>query len=106
MTDVVDHGFIRSVYFTDPNGSPSKRPVGSSTPPGVNRLRRHRPVLRPRSGACRPRVAGHGSGGIYTSHPTGLRRPLYEGFVAEQKRQVPDRSEAVGVLGTNPSGSL
>ena len=20
MTDVVDHGFIRSVYFTDPNG--------------------------------------------------------------------------------------
>ena len=33
VTDVVDHGFMRSIYFTDPTASPSRRRGGSPTPP-------------------------------------------------------------------------
>src|SRR6266700_2162861 len=33
VTDVVDHGFIRSIYFSDPSGWRSRRPGGRWTPP-------------------------------------------------------------------------
>jgi catechol 2,3-dioxygenase-like lactoylglutathione lyase family enzyme len=32
VTDIIDHGGVRSVYFTDPNGIASKPPGGSTTP--------------------------------------------------------------------------
>jgi len=35
VTDVVDHDFIRSIYFTDPNGIASRRRGGRSTPPAA-----------------------------------------------------------------------
>ena len=47
VTDVVDHGIIRSIYFTDPNGialEASWWVARRDRPPG--RLRRHRAVRR------------------------------------------------------------
>ena len=58
VTDVVDHGFIRSVYFTDPNGIALEASWWTLDATGrAGRLRRRPPVRRSRPGAGGRRAA-------------------------------------------------
>ena len=58
VTDVVDHGFIRSIYFTDPNGIALEASWWVVDATGrARRLRRRAAVRRPRPGAGGRRAA-------------------------------------------------
>ena len=56
VTDVVDHGFIRSIYFTDPNGIALEASWWVETPPMATPTTATRAVRRPRPGPGSPRA--------------------------------------------------
>ena len=80
VTDVVDHDFIRSIYFTDPNGialEASWWALDATGPP--RRLRRRPAVLRPQPGARRASRSATGARSARSLTPvwpdrTGPRR--------------------------------
>ena len=54
VTDVVDHGFIRSVYFNDPNGIALEASWWVTRCHGSGQRLRRRPAFRRRRTPCRP----------------------------------------------------
>ena len=77
VTDVVDHGFIRSVYFTDPNGIALEASCWvARRHRAAGRLRRRGSVRRPRPGAGRGRAAPGRPGVLGPEDPAGLNDPV------------------------------
>ena len=89
VTDVVDHGFIQSIYFTDPTASPSRRRGGLPMPPADRRLRRRAAVLRSRPGTCGRGAAESGTLPVGPPHQAGLTAPRARAAPASGRRQAP-----------------
>jgi catechol 2,3-dioxygenase-like lactoylglutathione lyase family enzyme len=87
VTDVVDHSFIRSIYFTDPSGIALEGHRCHRTRRG---LRRPGPVRRRRPGASGARAASYRPSGIGSGHPAELRlgRPVYWRCRPEMARAI------------------
>ena len=76
VTDVVDHGFVRSIYFNDPRHRPRGLVVGGRRhrPPG--RLRRRAAVQRPVTRGRSRRDQGRRQGGLDSpDHPRRRQLP-------------------------------
>ena len=74
VTELVDHGFVQSVYFTDPNGIALEASYWVTEPTGrPGRLRRRRDVPRHRPRPRRPRAHGDRRAGLHPVDPPGRR---------------------------------
>ena len=92
VTDLVDHGFLRSIYFTDPNGIALEASWWVDRPDRPGRLLRRdrRVVHRHRSGSRGARAGRHRRAGLDADDParrrrrrSGLTHPAPEGADGE-----------------------